>query len=211
MNSSFSDNYKTNHIPIMKTLQHLHALACAALLAGAVSAQAFAPVSVTFDITWSSGPLSGTTSKGNFCYDSMVLTGVGEESLGSNTGLLSLDLVVNGKAFSMTDDLLFGTPSGPSGLDPNFPLVKFEAGVFAGLDFQVDTLVINDMNQQVESGEYLFLNLLATEYEDARGYSQGTITVVSSVAKPVPDAGSTASLLVAGLGAISLARRKRKR
>lgn len=186
----------------MKTLQRIQILACAALLAGAVSAQANAPIYVTFDITWGSGPLSGTTSSGNFCYDSMLLTGVGEEVLGSNTGLESLNLIdfagIAGNDFSITDDIQFGVPSQ---LGPNFPLVFFNDGVFSGLDYLV-----------LSGSQYVFLNRLSTEYDGGQGLSQGRITLVSSVPKPtsVPDGGATVSLLAAGLGAISLARRKLK-
>lgn len=183
----------------MKTLQRIQAFTCAALLAGAVSAQANAPIYVSFDITWGSGPLDGTTSSGSFCYDSMVLTGVGQEVLGSDTGLLELDLEIAGNAFSLTDDIQFGVPSQ---LGPNFPLVFFNDGAFAGLDY----LVIN-------SSQLVFLNLFSTEYDDGMGgMSMGRIINVTAVPKTasVPDAGATVSLLAAGLGAITLARRKLK-
>jgi hypothetical protein len=180
----------------MKTLQHIQALACAALMAGAVSAQANAPVYVTFDITWGSGPLDGTTSSGSFCYDSMVLTGVGEEVIGSNTGLLTLDLDIAGNMFSIEDDIEFGMPSQ---LGPNFPLLFFNDGAFAGLDYLV-----------LSGSQSVFLNRLSAEYDGGQGLSMGRITVVSSVAKSVPDAGATVSLLAFGLGAITLARRKLK-
>lgn len=178
----------------MKMFEHFHALGYASLLAGAISAHAYAPVYNTFDITWSFGALNGTISSGSFTYDSMLLTGIGQEYLGSDSGFMDFSLDLDGNVFSLNDDLEFGLPSSPRYLpaNPALPVLIFNDGVFSGFDYIA-----------VIGGETLQISLLSAEFGNGVNDSEGFITGFSSV----PEF-STAVLLVAGIGAIALARRK---
>jgi VPDSG-CTERM motif len=178
-------------------------LLCAAACLAALPARAVIPVSVTFDINWTDGDLAGTQSTGTFSYDFSALTGNLHEEVGDGYGLLSLDVTVAGKIFTMADDN-----------DPSFPLhpkVFFVNDVFNGFDY------LAFVNPSYELGLFgLGVGVGGASFSmNGVDYSAGDISfrpfTTPQRPKPgetVPDAGATAGLLGVALLALASLRRR---
>jgi PEP-CTERM motif len=111
--------------------------------------------------------------------DDAVFDGIGTDIFSPTTGLLSLDFVLHGIAFDITDDFAFDL----------FPEVTFTNGLFAGLNFKGES-----------EGATLTSLGLSYEFIDALGE-----TFVGAVAIPEP---SSLLAFAAGLIALGgLARR----
>jgi len=189
--------------PFMKAhIARITALLCALACLTALPARAVIPVSVTFDINWTDGVLSGTQSTGTFSYDFSLLSGNLHEQLGDGSGLLSLGVVVDGQTFTMADD------NDP--LYPMFPKVFFVNDVFHGFDYVafVDPLFeLTLFELGVGRGGASFTM-------DGNDYSVGDISFRPYVTpqrpsgNPVPDGGATAALLGVALLALVAVRRR---
>jgi len=179
----------------------LGAAACLTVL----PVKAETPIGVTFDINWTNGILMGMQSTGTFSYDFSLLSGMNHEEVGDGYGLLSLEIVVAGKTFTMADD---NDPSYPL-----FPKVFFVNDAFNGLDY----IGVVDTNYLL--GLFgLGVGVGGAYFEDPNGSeSIGDISfrpfsIPDRNPQPpssVPDGGATASLLGIALCALAAANRGR--
>lgn len=145
------------------------------------------------------------TFSGQLTYDDSLLTGVGTELLGPDSGLLSLsfeyvaaDLTTPASYTEADDDIASG-----------FPLVTFQAGALAGLDYSVaitQDLFLQFREEPLGSGEFGFF----TDDFSTFGFNTGTIAfadpeLLASDPESVPE-----PAILAGLVAIAMSVRRRQ-
>ncbi len=144
------------------------------LAVGAAGAHA-APIAV--DIKFEEG--GSIVGVGKLTVDDAVFDGIGTDTFSPTTGLLSLDFILHGVNFDITDDFAFDL----------FPEVTFTNGLFTGLNFNGES-----------DGATLTSLGLSYEFIDADGE-----TFVGTLAIPEP---SSLLAFAAGLIALGgLARR----
>jgi PEP-CTERM motif len=93
------------------------------LAAGFAGTHATHAAPVSLDIKFEEG--GSVVGFGKLTIDKDLFDGIGNDTYSPTTGLLSLDFILNGVSFDITDDFAFG----------EFPEVNFIDGLFTGLNF----------------------------------------------------------------------------
>ena len=188
----------------MTTTFQTVAIASISAVVGSLSLSA-APVkaalfSADFSVEITSGDfLVGETFPGQLTYDDALLTGVGAELLDPASGLVSLDFTYVGA--DLTQPATY--TEADDALGDGFPIVTFQAGELAGLDYAVsitpDT-AFQFVEEPLGSGNFAFFTDDFATFQ----FNTGTVSFSEPIAQPtsVPEPTLFTGLIAAASMAI---------